>query len=122
MDRLLSTNKELKSLCKQEIQIISSRMDCTKNGEYKDLQRGTQSDKVVKCKAFAIENNLKLIGYERSLTAMVSKFFNKKSKGAGIKNGIKENQQLAEENHKPIIGKFKKRKVYSSFKANIWGC
>ena len=31
------------------------------------------------------------------------------------------NHQLANELHKPIIGKFKKRKVYSSFKDNIWG-
>ena len=34
---------------------------------------------------------------------------------------MKENQQLANERHKPIIRKFKKRKVYSSFKDNIWG-
>ena len=31
------------------------------------------------------------------------------------------NSQLANELHKPIIRKFKKRKVYSSFKYNIWG-
>ena len=31
------------------------------------------------------------------------------------------NQQLADELHKPIIKKFKRRKVYSSFKDNIWG-
>ena len=31
------------------------------------------------------------------------------------------NQQLADELHKPIIRKFKRRKVYSSFKDNIWG-
>ena len=52
---------------------------------------------------------------------MVYKFFDKKSKGSGIKNEIKENQQSANELHKPIIRKFKKRKVYSSFKDNIWG-
>ena len=51
---------------------------------------------------------------------MVYKFFDKKSKGSGIKNEIKENQQLANELHKPTIRKFKKRKVYSSFKDNIW--
>ena len=28
---------------------------------------------------------------------------------------------MAEEIHKPIIRKFKKRKVYSTFKDNIWG-
>ena len=52
---------------------------------------------------------------------MVYKFFNKKSKGGGIKNEIKENQQLANKFHKPIIRKIKKSKVYSSFKDNIWG-
>ena len=31
------------------------------------------------------------------------------------------NQQLADELHKLIIKKFKKRKVYLSFKDNIWG-
>ena len=31
------------------------------------------------------------------------------------------NQQLAEELHKPIIRKFERKKVYSSFKDNIWG-
>ena len=31
------------------------------------------------------------------------------------------NYQLAEELHKPIIRKFKKIKVYSSFRDNIWG-
>ena len=33
----------------------------------------------------------------------------------------KENMQLANELHKPIIRKFKRRKVYSSFRDNIWG-
>ena len=32
-----------------------------------------------------------------------------------------QNEQLAEELHKPIIKKFRKRRVYSSFKDNIWG-
>ena len=31
------------------------------------------------------------------------------------------NQQLANELHKPIIRKIKKRGVYYSFKGNIWG-
>ena len=29
--------------------------------------------------------------------------------------------QLADELHKPIIRKFGKRKVYSSFRDNVWG-
>ena len=40
------------------------------------------------------------------------------SKGSGIT--IESNYQLANELHKPIIKKFKKRKVYSSFRDNIW--
>ena len=53
---------------------------------------------------------------------MVYKSFDKKSKGSGVNNEIKQNQQqLAEELHKQIINKFIKRRVYSSFKDNIWG-
>ena len=57
---------------------------------------------------------------------MVYKFFDKKSSGSGIvnnnnNNNNKQNLQLAEELHKPIIKKLKKRKVYSGFKDNIWG-
>ena len=33
---------------------------------------------------------------------------------------VKLNQELAEELHEPIIRKFEKRKVSSSFKDNIW--
>ena len=48
--------------------------------------------------------------------------FDKKTKGSGVtlanKSAIKsipQNRQLAKELHKPIIRKFKKRKVYSAF-------
>ena len=34
---------------------------------------------------------------------------------------ISQHEQLTEELHKPIIRKFKKRKVYYPFKDNIWG-
>ena len=34
---------------------------------------------------------------------------------------MQQNEKLAEELHKPITRKFKKRKVYSTFKDNIWG-
>ena len=50
---------------------------------------------------------------------MVYKFFDKNTVGGGIKS-MEQNEQLAEELHKPIIRKFKKRKVYSAFKDNIW--
>ena len=32
-----------------------------------------------------------------------------------------QNEQLTEELHKPIIKTFIKRKVYSTFKDNVWG-
>ena len=51
---------------------------------------------------------------------MVYNFFDKKSSGSGLANNNK-NIQLANKLHKPIINKFNKRKVYSSFKDNIWG-
>ena len=52
---------------------------------------------------------------------MVYKFFDRKTSGSGVNNKIKQNQQLANELHKPIIKNYKKRRVYSSFKDNIWG-
>ena len=51
---------------------------------------------------------------------MIYKLFDKKNAGSGIKS-IPRNEQLAKELHKPIIKKFKKRKVYSIIKDNIWG-
>ena len=85
----------------------------------KDLVKRTQSDKVLRNKAFKIAIDRKYDGYQRGLTSMVYKFFDKKSKGSGIIN--ESNYQLANELHKTIIRKLKKRKVYSSFKDNIWG-
>ena len=90
-------------------------------GDFKDLKIRTQSDKVLKEKAFKIVSNPKDDGYQRGLASMVYKFFDKKSKECGIKNEIGENQKLANEHHKPIIRKSQIRKVYSSFKDNIWG-
>ena len=77
-------------------------------GKSKDLIKRTQSDKVLKDKAFKIANNPKYDGYQRGLASMVYKFFDKKSKGSGIIN--EPNYQLANELHKPIIRKFKKRR------------
>ena len=49
---------------------------------------------------------------------MVYKFFDKKSSGRVIAN--ERIYQLPNELHKSIIRKFLKRKVYSSFRDNIW--
>ena len=56
---------------------------------------------------------------EQSSFIMVYKFFDKKSSGSGVVN--EPNYQLASELHRDVFRKFKKRKVYSSFRDNIWG-
>ena len=86
----------------------------------KDLTKRTVADKILKNKAFDIAKDAKHDGYQRGLASMVYKFFDSKVSGSGAKLTL-QNEQLAEKLHKPIIRKFVKRKVYSTFKDNIWG-
>ena len=51
---------------------------------------------------------------------MVYKFFDSKISGSAAKL-TPQNEQLVNELHKPIIRKFEKRRVYSTFKDNICG-
>ena len=81
-------------------------------GKLKDLAKRTQSDKVLRDKAFKIASNPKYDGYERGLASMVYYVFNKESSGSGIA-ATKQNYQLANELHKQIIRKFEKIKVDS---------
>ena len=55
----------------------------------KDLIKRTQSDKILRDKAFNIAKNPKYYGYQRGLFSMVYTFFDKKSRGGSIK----ENQE-----------------------------
>ena len=87
-------------------------------GKSKDLAKRTQSDKVLRDKALKIESDTKYDSYQRGLASMVYNFFDKKSSGSGIAN--EPDYQLADELHKPIKRKLEKRKVYSSFRDNIW--
>ena len=64
--------------------------------------------------------NPKYDRFQTALASIVWKFFNEKSKKVLSGSGL-ENEELADELHKPIIKKFKRRKLYSSFKDNIWG-
>ena len=72
-------------------------------------------------------------GYERRLASLVYNYFYRKSpllaRSKSLANSasigsfkieIMSNQELAGELHKPIIRKFEKRKVHSSFIDNIW--
>ena len=58
------------------------------------------SDTILKDRAYEIAGNRNYDGYEGALTSMV--------------------YNLAEELHKPVIKKSKKRKAYARFKDNIW--
>ena len=90
-------------------------------GDFKDLQKRTAADKVLRDKAFNIAKNPKYDGYQRGFASLVYKFFDKKTKGSGVtltnKSAIKstpQNEQLAEELHKTIIKKnLKKESIFS---------
>ena len=79
-------------------------------GKSKDLTKRTQSDRILRDKAFKIGSDPKYDGYQRGLTSMVYKFFDKisaslnKSSESGIDN--EPNYQLANEFHRSIIKKF----------------
>ena len=109
--------------------ILKNRLDAacfqhdSSYAKYKDRANRRQPDIVLKNKALKIATNPRVNGYQRGLASMVYKFFNERAKGSGINNkgNLLVNSQLAEDLHKPIIKNFKRRKVYSSFKDNIWG-
>ena len=101
------TKKELKTgntdfIYKNELDKSCFQHDMV-YGKTKDLVKRTQSDKVLKDKAFKIASNPKYDVYQRGLATMVYKFFDK-----GIGRGIinEPNYQLANELHKSIIRKF----------------
>ena len=96
--------------------------------DFKDIKRRTASVKILRNKAFNFAKNPKYDGYQRGLAFMVYKFFDGKSAGGGgvvndndnnnnnnnnnkNDNDTKQNLQLAEELHKAITRKFKKKKV-----------
>ena len=92
----------------------------TDYGKSKDLSKRTQSeirDNVLRDKAFKIACDPKYEGYQRGLASIICKFFDKKSSESGV---AKPNYQLANQLHRQIIRNFKRRKVYSSFRDNIW--
>ena len=73
--------------------------------DFKDLNRRTAADKVLRDKAFNFAKDPKYDGYQRRLTTMVYNFFdNGIDNGSGIRNI--SDKELAKELHKPIIRKF----------------
>ena len=87
-------------------------------GAFKDLPRRTASDKVLHDQSFAIASNPQHDRYCGGLASIIHNFFQKKSSNTTAHTGrgiISDDQQLANELHKPITRKFKKDKIYSSY-------
>ena len=109
--------------------ILNNRLDaaCFQHdsayAKYKDRANRKQSDIVLKNKALKIATDPRVNGYQRGLASIVYKFFNERTKGSGINNkeNLLVNSQLAEELHRLYIKNVKRRKVYSSFKDDMWG-
>ena len=121
---LLKTRKESKSLKKLRDTKYIYRNELDKScfqhdmayGDFKGLAKISAADKVLRDKAFNIAKYPKYDEYQRGLASMVYKFFDKSNAGSGI-NSMPQNEQLAEEFHKPIIIKF--RKTYQKSIFNI---
>ena len=66
-------------------------------------------------RVYEILINPKYDGYLRGLVSMVYNFFVKKTA-----SDVNVKEKAAQEFHKPVIKKFKRRIVYARFKDNIW--
>ena len=106
---------KLSHIAKNRLDAACFQHDSAYN-KYKDSLNRKKSDFVLKNKALKVTLDPRMNGYQRGLASMVYKFFNERTKGLGVNNEI-----LPNELRKPIIKNFKRRKVYSSFKDNIWG-
>ena len=81
----------------------------------KDLAKRIISDKILNDRTNKITRNPKYDEYQRGLAITVYKFFDGKT---GL--GASVNKDLAEDPHKQVIKKFKRRKVFVWFRNNIW--
>ena len=86
--------------------------------DLKDLTRKTASDKLLRDKAFNIANIRNMMDIKEVLLQWIVNSLIKNLRVEQLQTKIKE---LAEELHKPIIRKFKKRKVQSPFIDHVWG-
>ena len=64
---------------------------------------------------YEIARNHNYDGYQTALASIVYKGFDKKTW-----SGVSVNEQLAEQLHKPVSKKIKRRNFYARFKDNIW--
>ena len=80
--------------------------------KYKDIQRRTQSDKVLKDKSFEIVNDPKYDGYQRGLASMVYKFFDKKRKELVLKMKLKKINNQLMNFVSQVLGSLKNKSVF----------
>ena len=81
-------------------------------GDFKDLAKRTASDKILSDKTLILLKILNMMDIKEVLLLcflLLYKFFD--SEGSGIVNN-KENIKLADEFHKPIIKKLKKKSLF----------
>ena len=92
-------------------------------GDFIDLRRRT--GKLLRDKAFSVAKNWKCDEYQIRLMVMRNLWFTsfliKRLWLMLLKNEVVQNKEFAEELHKPIIRKFVKRRVHSSFISSIQG-
>ena len=93
---------------RNELDKTCSRYDMA-YGKSKNLAKRTQSDKLLRDKAFKITSDSKYDGYQRDLASMIYKFFDKRSSVNGAVN--EPNYQLPNELCKYIIRKLRKEKL-----------
>ena len=77
----------------------------------------------MKDRAYEVARNRRYDGYQRALASMVYNFFDKKIGSRTIvtsKAGVSVNEQLAEELHKPVINKFKRKKFTRDLRTICW--
>ena len=89
--------------------------------DFKNLSRRTTSDKKLLDKAYSIAKNQQYDGYQRGLASLVYNFLIKTASSGAIEREVEQNKELAEKLQRPIIRKFEKRKVHSSFIDKIFG-
>ena len=92
--------------------------------DFKDFKKRAAADSVLRDKAFNIAKDPKYDEYQTGLASMVYTFFDKKAANKSAIKSKPQNEQLAEELHKPIIRKYKKLKYIlhskTIFGLQIW--
>ena len=88
--------------------------------DFKDLAKRIAADKVLRDKAFNIAKDSNYDGYQRGLTSMVYKCFNKKTAGSGINLCPKMNNYLKDFIN-PLLKNSKKEKCIQHSKTIFYG-